>query len=241
MKEHIVKIISIEQETQDVITFRVEKPAGYSFTPGQATDVSINNRATGNEKRPFSFTCLNTAPYLEFTIKIYPAHRGMTNELGKLQTGDELIIREAYGAIRYKGKGVFIAGGAGVTPFISILRDLHKKNEIKDNKLLFANKTKADIILQVEFEHLLGDALINILSEEVMEGYHHGIIDENFLTAIIDDFDQNFYLCGPPRMVSAVTTHLVKLGVNDSSIIVEMGSTIRGVKREYEGVGSPVH
>jgi predicted ferric reductase len=44
-------------------------------------------------------------------------------ELGKLKHGDELIIR-VWGAIEYKGEGVFIAGGAGVTPFIAILRQL---------------------------------------------------------------------------------------------------------------------
>jgi predicted ferric reductase len=40
----------------------------------------------------------------------------------KLKHGDELIIRDVWGAIEYKGEGVFIAGGAGVTPFIAILR-----------------------------------------------------------------------------------------------------------------------
>jgi ferredoxin-NADP reductase len=127
MREHIVKILSIEQETHDVKRFLVEKPAGYSFTPGQATDVSIKSRAAGKEKRSFSFTCLNSFPYLEFIVKIYPERKGMTYKLGKLQPGDELIIREAYGSIKFKGKGVFIAGGTGVTPFISMLRELHRK------------------------------------------------------------------------------------------------------------------
>jgi predicted ferric reductase len=47
-----------------------------------------------------------------------------TGYKGKLKHGDELIIRDVWGAIEYKGEGVFIAGGAGVTPFIAILRQL---------------------------------------------------------------------------------------------------------------------
>jgi ferredoxin-NADP reductase len=222
VKEHIVKIISIEQVTHDVKRFQVEKPEGYSFIPGQATEVSINTPELKNEKRPFTFTCLNREPYLEFTIKIYPSHKGVTNELGKLKEEDELIIRDVWGAISYKGKGVFIAGGAGITPFISIFRDLHKKHKIHGNMLLYANKTKADIILEHEFDILMGKAFINILSDEKADGYFHGMINEDFLKAHISDFKNRFYVCGPPPMIDAVMKQMVNLGVGENSITLEL-------------------
>jgi ferredoxin-NADP reductase len=52
--------------------------------------------------------------YLEFIIKIYDSNDGVTRELGKLKQGDELLIHDVWGAIEYKGEGVFIAGGAGI-------------------------------------------------------------------------------------------------------------------------------
>jgi ferredoxin-NADP reductase len=222
MEEYIVKILDIEPVTHDVKRFRVEKPRGYKFIPGQATEVSINSRDMKDEKRPFTFTCLNSESYLEFTIKIYPLHNGVTNELGKLKNGDELIIRDVWGAINYKGKGIFIAGGAGVTPFISIFRDLNTKNEVKGNMLLFANKTKADIILESEFKGLLGNSFINILSDENVKGYFHGMINEDFLKAVIDDFGKKFYICGPPPMMDSVLKQLANLGAADNSIILEI-------------------
>ncbi len=222
MEEHIVRILNIEQVTHDVKRFQFEKPEGYSFIPGQATDVSINTTELKNEKRPFTFTCLNSAPYLEFTIKIYSSHNGITNELGKLKRGDELILREVFGAINYKGKGVFIAGGAGVTPFISILRDLQSKNEVAGNMLLFSNKTKADIILEKEFKELLGKSFINILSQDRAEGYFHGRITEAFLKDQITDFNQRFYICGPQPMIDAVVKQLAALGVAENSITLEI-------------------
>ena len=185
MEEHIVKILNIEQVTNDVKTFKVEKPEGYSFKPGQATEVSLNTSSLRDEKRPFTFTCLNTAPYLEFTIKIYQNRNGVTNELDKLKKGAELIIRDVWGEIAYKGKGVFIAGGAGITPFIAILRDLQARNETQGNMLLFANKKRGDIIRESELKNLLGNGFINILSDEKAEGYFHGMIDESFLIANI--------------------------------------------------------
>ena len=221
MEEHIVKILNIKQVTHDVKTFQIEKPKGYSFIPGQATEVSINVPALRNEKRPFTFTCLNTASYLEFTIKIYQQHKGITNELGKLKTGAELIIRDVWGEIAYKGKGVFIAGGAGITPFISILRDIQNKNEISGNMLVFANKKNADIILENELKKILGKAVINILSDEKADGYFQGTIDEAFLKANIPALNKKFYVCGPPPMMDAILKQLANLGVGENSIIIE--------------------
>ena len=76
-------------------------------------------------------------PDLEFVIKTYNDHLGVTNELSNLKRGDELVVRDVWGVIEYKGDGYFIAGGAGITPFIAILRQLQKDNKLKGNKLLF--------------------------------------------------------------------------------------------------------
>jgi len=222
MEKHIVRILNIEQVTHDVKRFQVEKPSGYSFIPGQATEVSVNTPKLKNEKRPFTFTCLNKESYLEFTIKIYTSHKGITNELGKLKPGAELIIRDVWGAISYKGKGVFIAGGAGITPFISIFRDLQAKNEVSGNLLLFANKTKADIILEKEFTKLLGNSFINILSDEKTKGYYHGLMNETFLKKHISGYNKKFYVCGPPPMMDAVMKQLANLGAGEDSITLEL-------------------
>jgi ferredoxin-NADP reductase len=221
MEEHIVKIIDIGEVTHDVKSIKVEKPKGYSFIPGQATEVSVNVTRLRDEKRPFTFTSLNSSDYLEFTIKIYSERNGITNELGKLKPGSELIIRDVWGDISYKGEGVFIAGGAGITPFISILRELHYRKKIGVNMLLFANKTKDDIIHESELRWLLSDLFINILSDEKIEGYSHGSITEEFLKNNIPPEYKHYYLCGPPPMMEAVLKQLSGLGINESQITME--------------------
>jgi ferredoxin-NADP reductase len=221
MEEHIVKILNIEEVTHDVKSFKVEKPEGYSFVPGQATDVSVNAPGLRNEKRPFTFTGLNSAGYLEFTIKIYSERNGITNEIGKLKPGSELIIRDVWGDISYKGEGVFIAGGAGITPFISIFRDLQYRKKIGANMLVFANKTRDDIILESEFKWLLGDLFINILSDDMSEGYDHGFITEEFLKTNIPALYNNYYLCGPPPMIVNMLRQLSNLGISKDIITME--------------------
>jgi len=219
--KHIVKIKSTDLITHDVLKIITDKPPHYNFTPGQATEVSINKPEWKEKKNPFTFTCLPEDDFLEFNIKTYPEHKGATNELLKLRKEDELILHDVFGAISYMGEGVFIAGGAGITPFISIFRYLKSKNVIGENKLIFANKTKKDIILEQEFKDLLGRNFINILSDEKADGYAYGQITENFLKANMDVSVKNVYVCGPPPLMEAIQKQLLKLEISESFIITE--------------------
>ena len=221
MEEHIVKVLKVENVTHNVRRFTLEKPDGYSFTPGQATEVSINDESLKNERRPFTFTSLNEWPTLEFTTKIYTDHHGVTEALGKVKEGNELLIHDVWGAINYKGQGVFIAGGAGVTPFIAIFRQLQKDNKLEGNRLIFSNKTEKDIILKDEFSKMLGKNFYNTLTQEKSEKYGHRKIDKAFLKDQIKDFSQNFYVCGPDQFVKDIINFLQELGAKADAVVFE--------------------
>lgn len=221
MQHPHVSVKSIDKVTHDVLKIVTEKPQQFTFTPGQATEVSINKDGWKDERRPFTFTCLPDNDYLEFTIKTYPSRKGVTNQLLQLKKGDVLILHDVFGTINYQGEGVFIAGGAGVTPFISIFKYLESKNEIGNNKLIFANKTKSDIILEGEFKKILGNNFINILSDEKIPGYANGLITKDFIEASSGGIDKIFYVCGPPPMMDTVEKQLANLNVNEKSIVKE--------------------
>lgn len=219
--EEIVKILSIRNVTHNVRAYQIAKPDNYHFEPGQATDVSINKEKWKDERRPFTFTALNEWPYLEFTIKSYHDHDGVTNALYQLQPGDELIIRDVWGAISYKGEGYFIAGGAGITPFIAILRQLHQENKINSNQLFFSNKTSADIILKEELDEILGPNVHYILTKEDNPLYKKGPVDKDFLIREVTDFTRPFYVCGPDKMVADIARILTELGANPDTVVFE--------------------
>ena len=223
-EEHIVRILSITPVTHDVYHFRVEKPEGYTFVPGQATEVSINKLEWIEERRPFTFTSLNEEPTLEFTIKSYGDHKGVTDALSKLKPGDSLIIRDVWGAIAYNGPGYFIAGGAGITPFIAIFRQLHKDGKLAGNKLFFSNKTSKDIIMEKELTEMLGDNAVFVLTQEAApakEGILSGRINEAFLKEHVTDFSKHFYVCGPDIMVGDINDTLEQLGVSPETVVFE--------------------
>ena len=220
---YTVKILGTQNVTHDVKQLTLEKPDGYEFEPGQATEVAIDKDGWKEEKRPFTFTSLNEDKHLEFVIKIYPDHDGVTEQIGKLSKGDSLIIDDPWGTIKYTGEGVFLAGGAGVTPFIAILRDLYKKGEIENNTLIFSNSTDKDIILKEEFEEILGDQFINVITEEPTDDhiFLDGFIDKEFLDSQIDDFSQPFYVCGPGPFNESMISYLKDLGADPDALVFE--------------------
>ncbi len=217
----LLKIKSIEHLTHDVLHLQTEKPENFNYLPGQAVDISINKDGWKDVKSCFTFTSLPEDSDLEVTIKTYPSRKRVTNELLKAKAGDEIFVYKPFGSIRYKGEGVFLAGGAGITPFIAIFKMLEKKNEIGNNKLIFANKKKEDIILEDYFDKLLGKNYTNVLSEEKLEGYENGYISSETIKSVIDDTTKYYYLCGPKPMMKAMEENLKSLGISSEQIVKE--------------------
>lgn len=145
----------------------------------------------------------------------------MTEQIGKLKKGDRLLIDDPWGAIQYKGPGVFVAGGAGVTPFIAILRDLQRKGELKGQTLIFSNSTERDIILREEFEGMDGLDCLFTVTDQDDSPLARGLVDRDFLKKHVDDFGQDFYVCGPPKMIESVTDDLKALGADPDSVVLE--------------------
>jgi cytochrome-b5 reductase len=158
---------------------------------------------------------------LEFTIKGYAGHAGVTHALHQLRPGAELLMSEPFGTISYKGPGVFVAGGAGITPFLAILRDLGRRGEAENQTLIFSNKTPRDVICEKELRHLLGDRCILLSTGAEAPGYAHRRVDRAFLEEKISDFDQRFYVCGPPPFMDAVMGALTDLGASAESLVFE--------------------
>jgi ferredoxin-NADP reductase len=188
--------------------------------PGQATEVSIMKEGWGEEKRPFTFTSVPADDFLEFVVKSYTDHPGVTNEFMSVRVGDTLLIDDPWGTIDYGGPGYFIAGGAGITPFLSIIRQLAADGRIEDNRLFFSNRTAEDVILGSELEGLLGGRVDHVITGEGEEGKPR-FIDESFLRERITDVSRRFYVCGPPAMVAAIGEILVKMGASPEAVVFE--------------------
>lgn len=211
-----------EQLTPDTHHYVFTKPEGITFKPGQATEMTLMKDGWRDEARPFTFTSLPDEDALEFVIKSYPDHDGVTEQLAKLVPGDTVEIVEPFGAITDHGPGVFIAAGAGITPFVSIL-DKHAASGAMDCTLIFTNATKADIILREKWEKMEGLKTIFTVTNDSGPDVAEGRVDKEFLQKHLDDFDQTFYICGPEGFVNDVRDALKDLGADADKIITEDG------------------
>jgi len=219
---HIVTILMIEFVTHDVKRFVVSKPEGFTWQPGQGVTLVINQpKWVEEEGRPFTPTGLTSDRVLEFIIKRYAEHQAVTDRLHTLRPGDELLMSDPFGTITYKGPGTFIAAGAGMTPFLAIIRQLASENKLTGHRLLFANKTPADIFCEKELCYFLGDQCLLTCTRKQSPGYDNHRINKAYLAENITDFNSYFYVCGPNIFVEEIKEALVELGVRSDQLVLE--------------------
>ena len=219
--DYTVTLLQSEFITHDVKRFVVSCPEGFDYRPGQGVELALNEPGWSDERRPFTPTSLRDDKVLEFIIKGYPQHHGVTARLHASKPGTELLMSEPFGTINYQGQGTFIAAGAGITPFIAILRQLAATGQLANHHLLFSNKTPADIICLQELQHLLG-ARAHFLCTRATDCNCQGVrIDKAFLRRHVEDFGQHFYVCGPPPFVQSVNEALFELGAKPQAVVFE--------------------
>lgn len=216
------EILQTEFVTHDVKRFVVKKPKGFRCEPGQAVKLALDSGDLRHEERPFSPTSLPDDEILEFTIKRYPERDRVTEALHRCNAGDGLLIsKRAFGTITYQGPGVFIAGGAGLTPLLAIIRQLGAAGELDGQTLVFSNDTPRDVICEKELRAAFGERCFLTCTRESAPGYDHRRVDRDYLSEIIDDPNGKFYICGPPDFVDDVTKALRELGVPPGNLVFE--------------------
>ena len=221
---HRVTILETEMLNHNVKRFVTTKPDGYAFEPGQATDITLCREGYRAEERPFTFASRPADPNLEFVIKLYYDRDGVTDEMSSVEEGEEFEIGDPRGAISYEGPGVFVAGGAGITPFLSIFRELDANDEMEDQTLWFANSHPRDIFLEDELKSYFPKDNLRLLVTDAPEdgAYEEGTVDEAFLKENEEALQDSFvYVCGPPQMTQEIVGMVKDLGVDDSMIVHE--------------------
>lgn len=208
--------------THDVKRFVLSRPDGLDWEPGQGIELSIDTAEWRDQTRPFTPTSLRKDRVIELTVKAYPQQDGVTDALHALEPGAAVKLSEAFGSIRYKGPGTFIAAGTGVTPFLGILRHLVDQGEsLAGHRFLVSNKSEEDLIAAQELRHYLGENLtLTFTRKDALEhkGRH---VDATMLEDKLKDPEELVYICGPDGFVEAVKDHLLTLGVHPDRWVYE--------------------
>jgi predicted ferric reductase len=221
------KVVAVRQETHDTWTVEFAGPS-VNYKPGQFGFIRLVRAGKTSEPHPFTLSSSPTADTLSITVKDVG---DFTSTIRDTTTDDSVLIDAPYGNFSFlnndASRVVFIAGGIGITPFISMIRLIRDKGLAKDVLLLWGNKTEADIAFRDELEAAAAklDALrvVHVLSGQPEWGGETGYIDSHVLTrhAPVTDGESRYFVCGPPVMMSSVIETLSDLGVHRDRIHYE--------------------
>lgn len=235
MNRFTVKIIELVQTTPSAVTLLIEKPDNFNFKPGQWAYFTLWG-PMGEASRALSFSSSPTEPHLQVTKRM--SGSGFCRNIELALPGDEVAFSDPMGSLVYEGgldKVTFLAGGIGITPIRSILKNAMDKKVTGEKNLIYGNLN----IEEAAFSHEIrtwedkdpGLKVTHVLLDP-HEGWNgfSGFIDRTVIEATITDLHgQIYYVSGPPSMVEAVTAHLRDLGIRGKKVLVEQ---LKG----YEGM-----
>lgn len=221
-------VVDIRQESPNVRTIDLvpNKHKGITFIPGQFAYVRFISDVVAREEHHFTIA---SAPQADGTLSFTVKELGdYTRSLKDLKVGDRATVEGPYGVFTCQdqvGPFVFIAGGIGITPIMSMLRGIRTQKDKPNVKLIYANKTILDIVFKRELDDMATEGWLNVsyvLSDDAVEGYYHGHISEEILKKETTNLENpTFYIVGPVPMMESVAKSLAKMGVKKSKIKME--------------------
>ena len=219
------KITEIIPRTADVTSFRFPRPTELTYKPGQYFMIKINQ----NDKELTHHFSFSSSPsqkeYFEFTKKLTDHEYSLALKAAKV--GDWASIDAPYGQFTFEGeypKICLLAGGIGITPFISICKyatDKHLDSKITQ---FYGCRTETDIAFKEEFERMQNEnrnlKMVCIVNQPTtLWRGETGIINAEMIKKALPDYKETmFYTCGPPPMVKAMETIIESLGLTKTQM-----------------------
>ena len=229
------KLIGTEAVAEGTVMFRFEKPAGFSFAAGQSIDLTLVNPpetdAEGNT-RAFSLACAPGEDHLAIATRMRDT--AFKRTLNTMAEGTPLSFEGPFGSFmlheNVKRPAILLAGGIGITPFHSIVKDAAMRKLPHRIVLFYSNRRPEDAAFLSELQALESQnpnyTLVATMtdmknSSRSWEG-EQGYIDKIMLDKHVDlGANPTFYLAGPAAMVAAMRTMLNGAGVSNDDIRTE--------------------
>lgn len=224
----LAEVGAIEYLTHDIVGLKIGliEPERISFKAGQYVDVLVPGT---RETRSYSMANPPSRDgEVELMVKLMAG--GLFSEYlrGRLKVGDRLALEGPYGSFHLRDNerpALFIAGGSGMAPMLSLLRDMAKKQDRRTVTFFYGARAKRDLFDLDELfalEKLLPcfrfvPALSEPTAEELWKGAT-GLITEVVAREVPDAHGMEAYLCGPSAMIDAAIAVLIRLGVSDLDI-----------------------
>jgi propane monooxygenase reductase component len=237
IQEAVAEVVSNDYVTHDMrhLVLKLVEPQEIAFWPGQYVDIAIPD---SDETRSFSMANVSSkeSGQLEFVIRVYPDGRFSHFLDTKLAVGDRLDVVGPFGVFTLRdGRDsdiVFVGGGAGMAPILSVLRSLAERRSSRKTTFYYGARTQRDLCFEKELyaltESLPNFRYIPALSEADGDDDWDGEV--GLITDIVKKHETDLsgtdsYVCGPPPMVEAAMDVLTALGAPEKNIYYDKFTT----------------
>jgi ferredoxin-NADP reductase len=235
MAKYISKLLERKEIAEGTMEFHFSKPEGFNYKPGQHIEITLINPPETDEEGNSRVLSLVSAPYEpNLIVATRMRDSAFKRVLKTMPIGGEVNIEGPYGSLILHSDStkpaVFIAGGIGITPFMSMIRYATKENLPHKIFLFYSNRRPEDTAYLEELKqkerenpnfHLIA-TMTQMENSKLPWHGETGYINEAMIKKYIEDITKPiYYLAGPPAMVSAMREMLVKMGVIEDNIRTE--------------------
>ena len=236
IQQGVAEVVANEPVTHDMrhLVLKLIEPSEVKFFPGQYMDITIPDTETVR-----SFSMANTTSRdggrLEFVIKVYPDGKFSHFLDQKVEIGDRLDLSGPFGVFTLReGEGdlVFVGGGAGMAPILSLLRSMAERGIHRKATFFYGARGQRDLCFESELRELEQKlpsfrylpALSEPSGDDGWDG-ETGLITDVVKRHAADLTGAHAYVCGPPPMVEAAVPLLATLGVEEKRVYYDKFTT----------------
>lgn len=230
------KVVELSNVSPSVVLLTLENPdANFAFSAGQYAALHFKSRGRPSPVRCFSIVSPSQEQnHLQFAFRITGNY---SYRLSQLRPGDSVYVQGPFGDFtvnpQYDKSLVFMAGGIGITPFLSMLTSLTKMRLNIPIMLLYSCRDENDVPFADQLMRLQRQnpnlKVIFVLGEPPIStrfsstSFVTGKIDDEFITKIHGQVsaDTTYFLCGPPKFMDNLSAALAHQGVHEDRIIME--------------------
>lgn len=232
MSSYESKLEGREEVADGTMAFHFSKPPGFQFKPGQALEVSLIDAASADAQSASHIFSIVSAPDEErLTIATRMRDSAFKRALRTLVVGSAIKLEGPFGSLTLHSNrtrpAVLIAGGIGITPFVSMLRQAAREQLPQTLVLLYSNRRPEDAAFLAELQALeegnrnfrLVATMTELTASSRSWPGHCGRIDTALLKQAVGELVAPiYYLAGPPAMVEGMRQTLSLAAVSDDDI-----------------------
>jgi ferredoxin-NADP reductase/Na+-translocating ferredoxin:NAD+ oxidoreductase RnfD subunit len=224
----ILPLVSSVEVAKNTYEFAFAKPAGLRFTAGQYLEWMLPHGKSDNRgiRRYFTIASAPSDALLRIVVRFADTVSTYKDALRAMKAGDTIIASQMAGDFVLPKdpvvKVVLVAGGIGVTPFLSQIDEMVTNKGTRPAVLFYCNNTLEEIAYKDKLNaaaEVVPLTVVNVLAKEKMPGYESGYLTKELIQKYVPDYiSVKWYLSGPPGMVNAYSKLLWEIGIPQRQI-----------------------